>query len=555
MALYGDAKTFSLTAIVRMIHDEKKTGVLTVTSDHRRPRIYFRDGKIVFASGNTAKELLVGELLKANNLISEAKLQEMLAVAKSADKRLGAILVERGCISRENLSRILLYQFREVISSLLTWDNAEFTYTDGLNGYVEDIPLEIDPIRLSAEAEKRKSYRKIIPNDQVVFQIKPDALKSKSAFTNGALRVLLLIDGKRTVSQIISKTGFSRLAVYRALSNLLSADAIVRKRISTPADEMEGIEETAILAFYQALLQVITTDLSAELGDKKATASLEDSLRHSTYYERFLCAFKLDQDLDTNFSQTLTHLEKQGQTLSKKELTEGFNQVIGNLLRDEYRLLGSPATKGTVTKVRAALESVPEYQRLLAQAVGWFLDRYEDGNFPPETGGLSKTKNLGPSATTEVSLLAPKLDNISSAAIVSFYNQVIQVVMTDLERELGAKARNLFQNVMRNSSYYGSFFSRLDLGDSSETNVVPMPEHIKTQELKLGKQDLVRALQEVLIALLREESQLLGDKATHVTISHLMEEMGGQTQQKPLADHLSAFLVSETAGMAVAAGQ
>jgi len=229
MALYGDAKTFSLTAIVRMIHDEKKTGVLTVTSDHRRPRIYFRDGKIVFASGNTAKELLVGELLKANNLISEAKLQEMLAVAKSADKRLGAILVERGCISRENLSRILLYQFREVISRLLTWDNAEFTYTDGLNGYVEDIPLEIDPIRLSAEAEKRKSYRKIIPNDQVVFQIKPDALKSKSAFTNGALRVLLLIDGKRTVSQIISKTGFSRLAVYRALSNLLSADAIVRK--------------------------------------------------------------------------------------------------------------------------------------------------------------------------------------------------------------------------------------------------------------------------------------------------------------------------------------
>lgn len=385
MAFRGDTNTFSLAAIVRMIHDEKKTGVLTVTSNQRHPRVYFRDGKIIYTSGNSARELLLGELLKANNLISETKLQEMLALAKSTDKRLGVTLIEQGYVSSENVSRILAYQFREIISRVLMWDDAEFTYTEGLDDYVEDIRFEIDPIKVLAEAEHRKTYQKIIPNDQVVFQIKPGALKSKSVYADGVLRVLLLINGKRTVAQIIAKTGFSRLAVYRTLSSLLSEGTIARKGVASAAAGMKDMEERTILAFYRILFQVIMTDLSAELGVKKAASRLEGSLRHSAYYERFLCAFRLDQDLDANLSLIMTHMEKQGQPLSKGQLIEGFNQVLASLFQDEDSVLGSAATKGTMSRVRAALQSVPESQRLFAQATSRFLDGYEDGSLFTKT--------------------------------------------------------------------------------------------------------------------------------------------------------------------------
>jgi len=548
MTLHGETNSFSLAAIVRMIHNEKKTGVLTVTRSHRSLRIYFRDGKIIYTSGNQAGELLLGELLKANNLISESKLQEMLAVAKSTGKRLGVTLIEQGYVSRENVSRILLYQFKEIISRVLMWDNPEFTYTDGLEDYVEDIHLEIDPIRLLAEAQQRKTYQKIIPNDQVVFQIKPGALKSKSIYADGALRVLLLINGKRTVSQVIAKTGFSRLAVYRTLGNLVSGGTIARKRVSSATSQMEDMEERTILAFYQSLLQEITTDLSAELGDKKAASCLEGSLLHSAYYERFLCGYKHDHDLDANLSQILTHVEKQGQPLSKTQLIEGFNQAVANLFQDERRLLGSAATKDTMSRVRSALESVPEHQRPLAQATSRFLDGYEDGSLLTKTGIVSETISPEPGTTIT-------LDKIGNAAIVTFYNQAIQVVMTDLERELGTKARNVLQNVMKNFSHYGSFFSQLDMGSISETNVPYTSEHIKTQGPKLSEQGLVQALEELLIALLQEENQLLGDKATQVTISSLMEEMRGQTQQKPFVDHLSASLVREMGEMGVTVDQ
>jgi hypothetical protein len=548
MTLRGETNTFSLAAIVRMIHDEEKTGVLTVTRSHRSPRIYFRNGKIIYTSGNPARELLLGELLKANNLITESKLQEVLAVAKSAGKRLGVTLIEQGYVSREHVCRILLYQFKEIISRVLMWDNPEFSYSDGLGDYVEDIHLEIDPIRLLAEAQQRKTYQTIIPNDQVVFQIKPGALKSKSIYTDGALRVLLLINGKRTVSQIIAKTGFSRLAVYRTLGNLVSAGTIARKRISSEAGEMEDMEERTILAFYQSLLQEITMDLSAELGDKKAASCLEGSLRHSDYYERFLCVYKHDHGLDANLSCILSHVEKQGRPLSKTQLIEGFNQVVGNLFQDERRLLGSAATKDTMSRVRSALESVPEHQRLLTQATSRFLDGYEDGSLLTKTGIVSETKSPGPGTTITLS-------KIGNAAIVTFYNQAIQLVVTDLERELGTKARKVLQKVMKDFSHYGSFFSQLDMGNSSETSVAYTSEHIKAQGPKLSEQGLVQALEELLIALLQEESQLLGDKATQVTISRLMEEMRGQAQQKPFVDHLSASLVREMGEMGVAVDQ
>ena len=46
MPLNGDVKTFPLAAIVQMVHDERKTGILAVSTPRRRMSIYFREGKI-----------------------------------------------------------------------------------------------------------------------------------------------------------------------------------------------------------------------------------------------------------------------------------------------------------------------------------------------------------------------------------------------------------------------------------------------------------------------------------------------------------------------------
>lgn len=547
MPLHGDVKTFSLPAIVRMIHAEAKTGVLKVTGERRQSHIYFKEGQIVFTSGYRAKELRLGALLKANNLITEEKLQEMLKIAKVVEKRLGTLLLERGYISKENLVRILSYQVKEAITEILAWENADFTYTEGLEGFVEDIRFQVHPLRLVNDAQQWGRYRKVIPNDDVVFQIRPGALQSKSIYSGAALRVLLLIDGKRTVAQIIAETGYSRLAVYRALASLLSAEAIARPSEIHQSPEATPLQVVNILFFYRRLLQVITADLAAELGSRKATNALEAGLRHLSVRDDLLLALQPDQDAAELFRRIQTTVQDQGP--ASKELLKGLNQALVALLGEEYRLLGSKPTVGTVRRLKESLAEVSEHQQALAGAMRQFLTHYED-----ETSfGRSRKAAPAPGVvegkgSPEGSVAAANLESVGGHDIVTFYGEMIQVVMRDLEKELGAKARDLFQETLQNCKDYGPFLSQFSLQSNGNANVVRIREHLKTQELKMSKKELLCAFQQLLVRLLQEQGRLLGSKATQQTMSRLAEAMAKmEIRRKPLIDHIAGALVGKAA--------
>jgi hypothetical protein len=546
MPLTGDAKTFSLTAVVRMIKAEAKTGVLKVTGDGRQSLIYFKKGKIVFTSGYRAKELRLGALLKTNNLITEEKLQEMLKIAQVMEKRLGTVLIDRGYISKENLIHILSHQIREAVTEAMTWGDAQFVYDEGLDGYVEDIQFEVDPERIVNEAEHWGKYRKIIPNDEVVFQIRPGALKSKSIYAGAALRVLLLLDGKRTVAQIISETGYSRLAVYRALSSLIAAEAIARPTDTHQQSAPKPLPIATILGFYLRLLQVITADLSGELGEKKARASVEASLGHLKAREEFLLAIGSKQDLTEGVRRVRAALQQE--KLSSKELLQGLNQAILTLLGEENRLLGSKATMGTVRLLQQVLDDLPSNQQALGRAVKRFLGHQESKHSsgasiqaPPEM-----TAEVMATAKTGATL---QLEGVGGSAIVAFFGRIVQVILSDLEDVLGAKAREVFQGVLRNSRYYNSFLSQFSPQSNGSANVIRIRDYMKTRELKLSKQELLQAFTEVIQILLREESKLLGTKGAEQTIARLTEEMTrAGAMHQPLKDYLADLLRRQPGG-------
>ncbi|UCG12469.1 MAG: DUF4388 domain-containing protein, partial [Deltaproteobacteria bacterium] len=503
MSFNGDVKTFPLPAVVRMIHTEGKTGQLKVTGGNRRCCIYFKKGKIVFASGNADKGLRLGELLMANNLISKTKLDEMLTVAQTMDKRLGVILVENGYLSPQNLIRILVYQFKEVITKAMAWNEAKFTFVDGLDGYVEDVRLEIDPVRIVAGAEQWKGYRKLVPNDHTVFQIKPGSLGSKSIYSAAELRILLLLNGKRSVDQLIKETGYSRLAVYRTLAQLASHGAIFNKDSSVKASATsKQAEATMIIKLYQSVLQLIIDDLAAELGNKKATVSFESSLRQSTYYGVFLKGFRPDQSVEDNVGQLKAHLERKGGAVSDEALIRGFNQVVAGLLREQSQFLGSRATSSTLKRVIAALAGASDTQRSLAQSLIRHLSQYESGKFPRGADNQTGGKIPRTSVTSEDSSASVNLDKLSGRAVVSFFNDMLQVVTADLERELGTKAIHLFQGVIKRSRAQEPFRSLFDQESLSDSHASRTREQIETSEINLGKTELVLSFQEVLMALL-----------------------------------------------------
>ena len=78
MPLTGDIHTFSLAAIGRLLNQEKKTGILKVSSREGETHIYFRKGDIVFISGDLAAELSLGALLKEKSLVTDEQIDACL---------------------------------------------------------------------------------------------------------------------------------------------------------------------------------------------------------------------------------------------------------------------------------------------------------------------------------------------------------------------------------------------------------------------------------------------------------------------------------------------
>jgi hypothetical protein len=311
---------------------------------------------------------------------------------------------------------------------------------------------------------------------------------------------------------------------------------------------MDTLELGPITSLYWSLLQMIITDLAEELGASKASSSLENSLRQSAYYERFLKPLQLDQDLATNIDKMQTLVQQQGRPLSQNDFINGFNQVLVRLLGEQYHFLGYKGTTNTVKRMRASLQNVPDNHRPLAQAISRLLENYEREDFLRSTRHGDSTQAGAASAIPEGRRPQPTMNNMSGTAIVNFYNDMFRLVISDLEQAVGAKARGLFQGLIKSSNHYDTLLAHFEVQDISDPNPLRLKNNVEAGELTLGGQDLVQTFQQVLRGLLLEENRLLGPKATDLTVSRLAERMqASHTQFKPLLDQLTATVVSEQA--------
>jgi len=80
MDLSGDLKTFYITTILQLLHNNAKSGMLRVWCEADEVRIFFQDGAIIYAVKSRHDNRL-GQLLKQQGLIIDKQLRECLLTA------------------------------------------------------------------------------------------------------------------------------------------------------------------------------------------------------------------------------------------------------------------------------------------------------------------------------------------------------------------------------------------------------------------------------------------------------------------------------------------
>jgi tetratricopeptide (TPR) repeat protein len=227
VAIKGNLKEAALPDVLQLLAMGQKTGCLSLTDRSNFGYIYFDRGRITYASIVNRRDRL-GDLLVKNGLL-EAK--ELFAAideqAKAPKQRLGEILIRRGAITREQLEQYIRIQIEEAVFYLFTWSQGTFQFEAEQRPEEGAMLVSINPENLLLEGARRidewSLIEKKIPSLELVFELDRAADLGRAELSEEQRKIHPLVDGKRSVQEIIEESGMVEFDVGKALFGLIQA--------------------------------------------------------------------------------------------------------------------------------------------------------------------------------------------------------------------------------------------------------------------------------------------------------------------------------------------
>jgi tetratricopeptide (TPR) repeat protein len=264
MAIEGQLADVSLADIIQLLAVGRKTGCLTVTDRANFGYIYLDDGRVIYANVLNRPDRL-GELLVRNGVIDRAELSHAMEhQAREPGRRLGQILVEREALSEEELQRFIIVQIEEAVYHLFTWEQGSFHFDpdarpDDQTGPHVSIHAESLLLEGARRVDEWSMIEKKIPSMDLIFALeRRPGDDDEAAVTPEQERLVGLMDGERTVRDLVLETGLVEFDVAKALFGLVQAGYLrqVGRKEAPVAEEAAsgGVRERLNVgwAYYRA---------------------------------------------------------------------------------------------------------------------------------------------------------------------------------------------------------------------------------------------------------------------------------------------------------------
>ena len=173
----------------------------------------------------------VADFLKSKGMLSERDLQKCLQVAKQKKFQLGKVLVDEGYITIDDLKDVISLQVENILYGLFLLQKGNFDYKDAKLNLSGLILTELDAMELILEASRRVDemsiLQKQIPSDKLVFRMSERVQDEEEVKLNSnEWRILSLVNGKRSIREVIMGSGYDDLGAYKILYSLVSSGLI-----------------------------------------------------------------------------------------------------------------------------------------------------------------------------------------------------------------------------------------------------------------------------------------------------------------------------------------
>ena len=265
----GFLRDYPLSNILGQMSRERSTGVLKTTTQGIKREIYLEKGSVSFASSGAPEERL-GEMLYREGVLTAEQYDAVVRELKLTGLKQGEILVEQELLTPGGLFEALRRQATRIANSLFEARDGLFEFRQGERPPIGSPNLRLGVAHLVCDGIRRITDRVRIRNEMPdvnnILMLSPDprGLFHGIELREFEKRALMMVDGDRTIGEILDASGGDAESIRHALYVLWSMGTLTEQfnlqvpeltveEILMPVDDRRGEFLARVDAVHGAL--------------------------------------------------------------------------------------------------------------------------------------------------------------------------------------------------------------------------------------------------------------------------------------------------------------
>jgi hypothetical protein len=267
MKMNRKGQAVRLPGILLELCRSEMTGTVTIKDKERTLKLYLKGGEIVCGEGlGKGRQLL--EQIASRKGLTRAQVEKLEDMRKKHPRSLGKILMAERLISESGWRKVQEIKVRALLAAALKMGSPELTVRNSELAILPVNFIQSSTVGLLLQTIRRMKstvhLKQVFDDRHDVPALTPDAdsLKALIPLNESEESLLVLIDGEKTVEDIVQRAGLEPLAAYRGLYVLFSFGFVhtVSQRGGKPFPYEDGVH------LYLGLLNCVATRFRKETG-------------------------------------------------------------------------------------------------------------------------------------------------------------------------------------------------------------------------------------------------------------------------------------------------
>lgn len=229
----GNLKHKRFPEVLAQLYRWRASGGLLLRRGRIKKIVYFKDGYPTFVKSNLLSECL-GRILVRDKMITEDECERSLELLpQSNGKMQGAVLIEMGALSSHNLVFGLQLQLEQKLFDVFGWPDGDYQFNFRVEAPPQAVQLDMSLASIVYEGVRRKFTDETVkdllePFIDLYLGVHPEpSHRFEELPLEADERTLVaLIDGRRTMREVIEQAGLPSRVGRQLVYTLLAAEMV-----------------------------------------------------------------------------------------------------------------------------------------------------------------------------------------------------------------------------------------------------------------------------------------------------------------------------------------